>query len=176
MKKNNSIFLFFLLAACSSFPTEKTHLNLGLFERVEIGDESQRVISILGKPEEVMKGNERNPDDLWVYVDKTGAQRGAVSVKPSSQIVTAVTFIPDENEPEYHLDFLLKSKFRSSTFEKAPLQRCHRDYIPLEVFYIQTQQGIIIEANKGTDEVVNLSRSTPEDASDLLRKIRECKR
>lgn len=172
----NSLLLFLLLSSCSSAPTKKDRIDVPRFEAIKLGQSIQSATSVLGKPSNIIRGNEHDPDETWIYEDETGAQSGAISMETRTQSITGVTIIPKETDPEYHLDHLLKTKFPSMVFEKVPLSRCRRDYVPLEVFYIQAREGVVIQGNRRGDEVRSFSRTTPEHAADLLRQIRDCKR
>lgn len=89
--------------------------------------------------------------------------------------VTTILVIPNESEPEHRLEYLLKSKFFSGKFEKVSVQRCRRDYVPSEDFYIDVREGIVIETNRRTGEVESFRWTVPQSSADLLQQIRECK-
>ena len=116
------------------------------------------------------------PDELWVYDDPAGSKRGAISIVPKSQSITSVTIIPKESEIESRLDFLLKTKFATLIFEQAPLQRCGRDYVPAEIFYINIEKGILVEGRRESNDVESFSWTSPDYAAAAFKRIKECKR
>lgn len=141
-----------------------------------VGDALEKARESLGGPTEIRRTLKDGTDELWIYDDSTGGQRGAVSVDSKGRSIVGVMVIPRESDPEFHLDFLLKKKFSSASFEKGPLQRCHRNYLPIQDFYIEVKSGILIEANRETGEVESWSRTSPQYASDLIDRIKKCLR
>ena len=177
MKKNSFIVLIFVLSGCSSVQSKKIQdLSPSQFELLKIGDPAGKVISLLGPPSDVRKNLKNTPDELWVYDDLAGSQRGAISMDPKNQSITAVTIIPKESDRESKLDFLLKTKFAPLTFEEAPLQRCGRDYVPAEVFYVSVEKGILVEGRRGSPDVERFSWTSPHYAAGAIKRIKECKR
>lgn len=177
MAKNSLLILFFILTACSSFPTKEIERSeISKFESLTVGDDAKKVHALLGKPSAVEKGLKDNSDELWVYRDRNDSQGGSITIDPKVGSVTGILIIPKEIDKEASLDFLLKNKFAAVKFEKLPLQRCKRHYFPREVFYINTEKGILIEGNSRTDEIASLSYVTSQYAKDLVKKIKECKK
>ena len=177
MKKNSLVALFFVLSACSTAPINLAKdLSPYKFESVHIGDRADKATELLGSPSEVRKDRENSRDELWIYDDAHGSQRGAVSIDPTKKLVTAVTIVPKSEDRESQVDFLLKIKFPFISFDKTPLQRCQRDYFPMQIFYTNIESGLIIIAHSTSGEVESLSRVTPEYIADLLSRIKSCRR
>jgi hypothetical protein len=179
MKKSSLLLLLLLLPACTTLTSKEVKdLNAKDFDPIRIGSDAKSVASFLGQPSE-MKSSQKFPgNDIWIYngSDEERSQRGALLLVHEKQVVASITVIPKQTEPESQLGFLTKTKFPSSSFESVPLQRCSRDYLPLQTFYIDTKNGIFIEANRYTNEVESFSRVSPEDAAALSKDIKSCRR
>ncbi len=175
--KNKLILSFTLfLLGCGSLPSIKNAPQIKDFEALNRGQNKEAVKKLLGYASEIrsIKRNDQS-HEAWIYNDSNNTQRGAVVFNQNNQVET-VTTMPLETEKESNLDFLIKEKFTALQFEKIPLQRCQRDFVPAEVFYIDPKQGMIIEVDKPTGIVNSLSRNSPEYAADLIRRIKSCKR
>ena len=83
---------------------------------------------------------------------------------------------PRENEPASRVNYLLKTKFSTSAFEKVPEKRCSRDYLPEIDYYFDVAKGIVIQANRESGEVVNFSLHRSNAASELMATIKNCQR
>lgn len=174
--KSNLAWLAFTLVSCASTPLRLGTLSISSFEKVKIDVDEQTVIGALGKPTETRNDFKGRDDEVWIYDDKSGSQRGAVAFDSVGKTVTGVTFIPREGEAEARIEYLLETKFKGLTFARAPVQRCGRHYVPHQAYYIDVKAGVILIAHKYSGEVESFSRSTPDFAADLLQRIRNCKR
>lgn len=146
-------------------------------DKIELGSTKEYVESVLGAPREVNMPSERINSEGWIYYGTAGDppwQRGAVSFDIQSHLVVAKVFIPLEGEKENGIDFLLQKKFSGLKFERVKSQRCYRDYTPVEVFYINTTNGIIIEYNGYQKYVESIIWVSADRANNKLKKIKSC--
>jgi hypothetical protein len=176
MKKISIGSLFLILTACSTPSKKSVDLSIRQLETIQIGDGAKKVLDLLGQPSEKRKSTAQIQDELWIYDDKNASQVASISIDRHLHSVTSVTAIPEESDAEANLDYLLEKKFLAFSFEKIPLQRCERHYLPFEVFHIDAAHGIILVSHKDTKEVESFSRVKPNYASDLIKRIKECRR
>lgn len=176
MKRSSIVTLFFIFVACTT--SSKNNLQIGIkqLEPIQLGDSTEKILNTLGKPSDKREDPAQTQDELWIYDDKNESQVGAVSIDKKLQTVTSVTALPREDEAESNLDYLLKTKFSSASFEKLPLRRCNRHFIPPETFHIDAVRGIIVISHADTKEVESFSRVRPSYASDLIKRIKDCRR
>jgi hypothetical protein len=176
VKRSSIVTLFLIFVACTT--SSKNNLQIGLkqLESIQLGDNSEKILNTLGKPSDKREDTAHTQDELWIYDDKNESQIGAVSLDKKLQIVTSVTAIPGEDEAESNLDYLLKTKFSSSSFEKLPLQRCNRHFIPSETFHIDAARGIVVISHADTKEVESFSRVQTSYATNLIKRIKDCRR
>ncbi len=177
MKIVNLYLIAAILAACTTTPVQRNRdLSVAAIESVKINDDSARVKSALGAPSEV-RSSKRAPElETWIYDDTNGSERAAIDIDSASKKVTGITILPGEQEPEFKLNYLLKSKYSQIEFMTLPRRVCGRDYIPPQVFHIDTKTGVVIQANENTGEVESLGRLTPTSAAVLIEKIKNCQR
>lgn len=171
-----------LLVSCLSIPfsdsksnTKFTNLDPHQFDFLKIGQSSEEVKKNIGEPSEI-----RTIDDsqLWIYNDhdEFNTQRGTITFNNKTQLVSSVTVIPRDYDPEINLSYLKEQKFQASNFVEVPLQKCKHDYIPNEVFYISILTGIIIRVNSQFNSVDSYGWTSKQFASELIDKIKNCQR
>lgn len=177
MKKNKILILAFFVCACATSPSrESNNLSTAAFDAIQRGSDVKNVSTLLGKPNEIRE-NPKDPSvDWWVYDDSDQAQRASILIDRAHQTVISIMVIPRQTEAEAKLDFLIKNKFSALSFAEYPLQRCSRDYLPLETFFIDSKLGVLVVANRFTHEVESFSRVSPEAARKLADDIRTCRR
>jgi hypothetical protein len=174
--KNSFLYLLIVIAlttaSCASINhKEQSSLSVINFDQVNIGANKDFVSTSLGKPSKIIENS-------WIYTtnDQPPQQRGAISFNSTTQLVSSKTFIPFEKENEENIDFLIQKKFEKIKFEKTPLQRCKRDYVPSKIFFINTENGLVIEFDRRNKTVDSVTWTTPEVASIELRKIQKCEK
>lgn len=173
--KNNFLSLLIItlttVSCASTNHPEKKPLSVINFDQVNIGANKDLVSMSLGVPSKIIENS-------WIYTtnDQPPQQRGAVSFNSTTQLVSSKTFIPFEKENEGNIDFLIQKKFEKIKFEKTPLQRCKRDYVPSKIFFINTENGLVIEFDRRNKAVDSVTWTTPEEASTELRKIQKCEK
>ncbi len=169
------IYVSFLLS-CSTFPkTEKGNIDIRQFDLLKLHQSKSDVLKILGySSKSRMEGGE----ELWFYAenDDDGVQRGTIAFDVNTNQVSGITVIPRETDQEIHLSYLKEKKFNSSVFEKIPLGRCQRDYIPREEFYVNKSEGIIIEYNYVHKTVESYSQSSSTYVMEFANQLKTCKR
>lgn len=176
----NSIFIGVFLLSLMGCTTEKTiqgsNLSLKQVEAVKIGSEKSNVISFLGNSYKDSPPLNEKDHEGWLYynADENHWQRAAILFDSRSQLVISKIFIPLEGESEYSLDFLLQKKFSGLKFEYARLQRCNRDFVPSEAYYINVANGVVIKIQTVRKNVESIVWMSSEDAARRLEQIKFC--
>ncbi len=172
-----SLCVAVILAACTTTSAKRNRdLSVAAIDALKINDDSVRVKSALGGPSEVRSLERAQEVEVWIYDDANGSERAAIDIDSASKKVIGITILPGEQEPEFKLNYLLKSKYSQIAFMTVPKQVCGRDYIPPQVFHIDTKTGVVIQANENTGEVESFGRLAPTSAAVLIEKIRSCQR
>ena len=169
------IYVSFLLS-CSSFPkTERGNVNIRQFDLIKLHQSKTDVLKILGYSS---KSRMEGGAELWFYADndEDGVQRGTIAFDLNTNQVSGITVIPRETDQEIQLSYLKEQKFSSSAFEKIPLGRCQRDYIPREEFYVNKSEGIIIQYNYVHKTVESYAQSSPQYVLEFANQLKTCKR
>lgn len=153
--KNNLFFSILLLpifiVSCAA-STTKQHkvISINDMDQIQLGLTKDRVTSIIGVPSEIDPPSEKVNSEGWFYygVGDRNWQKGAIAFDPKTQLVDSKTYIPFNDESEFNLDYLMQKKFAGLHFEKAKLKMCNRHYIPVEVYCINVDKGIVIKHNE----------------------------
>lgn len=113
---------------------------------------------------------------LYNSNDDQNTPRVAVSFDVKSQKVISITLKPLSGEKEQSLDYLRKVKFKNLVFDMLPLQRCKRDFVPAEIYYINSQNGIIIEYDRYRKYVSHITFDEPKTVFNEIQKIKLCQK
>lgn len=143
-------------------------------EELKLGSTKSEVLKILGDSYRVSPPVDKSDYEGWIYDGPNGYQRAAAVFDSSGTVIVKV-FMPVENEPDEKLNFWLKEKFAQFKFEEIASQRCHRDFIPAEIYYINSQHGIVIEFNRHYKYVESVKWMSSLQAQELGNKTKFCK-
>lgn len=167
------LFLFFTGCAVKQTVPSKI-ISTAEIEHLKIGSTKSDIVASLGKSYRISPPVDKSDHEGWIYDSGDQGQRAAV-VFDASGLVIAKIFKPFEGENEENLDFWLQKKFAELKFEIIPSQRCFRDYVPAEVYYINVAQGIAIEYNRRHKYVETIKWMSAQNAAKLLEQIKFCK-
>jgi hypothetical protein len=178
----NSIFYITLInlvfvTACTSIHKKSSDvLSFAQLNNVDLGLSQDQIQSTLGRTYQYDPPSEKMNTYGWIYYGENDQpwQRAAISFDTKNHRVVSKTFIPFENENENDINFLLENKYPDLKFEKIPLERCDRDFIPSEIFYINLAMGIIIKFNGNDKSVESITWTSSENAQLKIKKIKSC--
>ncbi len=169
------MILCLLFSGCAIAPSDHQNKSNGLpFDKITLDQDKGTVTRNLGSASEVRISSDN--EELWIYNQNNdvNSQLGAVSFSPETQLVTSKTVVPQAGDPEKDISFLINQKFKTTQFEKIPLQKCNTDYFPTEIFYISQPLGIIIKFDSHLKAVKNISWTNSEYAATAIKKIKSC--
>ncbi|MFN3455331.1 MAG: hypothetical protein ACK41T_10265 [Pseudobdellovibrio sp.] len=171
--KNNLLVLTLVVMVIHSCISDnsgkKQNLEMNKLDQISIGQSKKDVLSTLGKFDEQELPNDMIASEGWYYYttvnDDQNTPRVAVSFDVKSQKVISITLKPLSGVKEESLDYLRKVKFKNLVFDMLPLQRCQRDFIPYDIFYINSKQGIVIIYNRYRKHVKSIKWTSPTKAA-----------
>jgi len=168
-----AVSLFFASCAVKQMETPRINIFVPQVEQLKLGSTKNEVESILGKTYRVSLPVDKLDYEGWIYDWADQGQRAAV-IFDATEVVMAKVFKPFENEEEDKLDFWLKKKYSELKFEIVPSPRCSKDFTPVEVYYINLAQGIVIQFHRQYRYVESVKWMTREKAAETLTRIKSC--
>lgn len=169
-----------LLSGCTTlFKRGPANLEINQVESVKVGQSKEEVVQKLGAQSAIKIVESNNQKrEVWFYDDhdKNAPQRANVAFDTNKHSVVSVTVIPKPTERESQLSYLKTEKFKKLKFQEVPFKRCQRSSTPPQVFYVNTQAGLILNFNSQKKLIENFFWTTPNDARNLVRDINTCRR
>jgi len=182
MKKRNKSLLFLIaicgIAACaSSQKTEESgSLSVKKVEQISLGATPDDVVKAVGLPRRKVENESEGASGWLYYISSTNHQNAFFSFDKQTNSLNYKFVVPQENEDEYSIQFLLNRKFKNIGFERVDYPQCGRDHIRDEGLYANISNGIVIGYYKSSDVVEFITWTTPDKVKMEIQKALECKK
>lgn len=113
---------------------------------------------------------------LWIYNKSTNDyQRAAVGFDSENQLVVSKVFVPEKNDAEINLNFVLNKKFRKISIKELPPKMC-LDYMPAESTYFNLESGVSIVYSLRTKTVESISWTSPLELKKQTSHMQACEK
>lgn len=180
MKKNNLSILFIfatLIHGCTTTPKKNmpTAISTEAISKINLGTTKSDAINFLGLASE-QRTDELNEYHIYNDTDDDGTQIGAISIDKKLLKVNSITIVPTLDSSESQIEFLKNKKYSNIEFINIPLQRCQRDYIPNDTFFINQKNGIIIRYNNHAKYVEEYTLTSSDLVEKFIIDIKNCTR
>jgi len=177
--KNKLVLFAMTLASCTS-PNRglREDLRVDQLDAVKLGQSKDEVKKKLGPAKQFYKLKEQSGPTqiLWIYNNSINDyQRATISFNAESQLVISKIFVPEINDAEVSLEFVLNKKFPEISFKELPPKMC-LDYMPTESTYFNLESGTSIIYNTRTKTVESISWTSPVELKKQISRIQTCEK
>lgn len=173
------IILFLLMTSCASPPKNaESVIAIDDVERLPLGSTEDQVVGTFGQPSlherKQLKGGK--PYVLWHYFGDTSNTRPRMSLSfdADSNHLQNKAFLPKANEPERNLNFILKSKFQTYSFQDISFPECGRDHKRSDAMMVNAEHGTYIHYWKKSRNIIAVTWGPPNEAQNTVENLRKC--
>jgi hypothetical protein len=161
--------LFFILALLIYFSSllagelsqSKTSKLLGILPAKA---SQKQILEMFGKPNKIvdlksLNGASKNSGILWEYFDGDGVSF-SFTLDGKEQTPTNWTWTILQDDPEHDLKTAL-SRFQGASWKAETVKWVNPHQIPMECYFRDDKQGVLISYNRARKEVTAISRWNP---------------
>jgi hypothetical protein len=182
MKRNNSsnkiiLVIFTIVTACVHASVKKEEsIKIVNVESILLGSSNEQVVKAIGEPAQKDHLKYHGRDETVFYYFTPGSsrvQRAALSFDSKSGKLVSKLFVPRENEPESHLQFLLEG-FKNSTFSEIEFPICGKHFSEDSALKVDMLHGLEIRFRKTQRDVETITWQSPQDLKLVVQSVQTC--